>query len=123
MNSTILSRNLGVRRISTLRVTMTAAQCIEHGGNHSMSRNLRSFAIAIVALFTMACTPNLIRMYNLHDQPIPQGLTQEQVRKAINLGAGTAGWIAKEASPGSFVATYHIRAHTVTVLISYTERA
>ena len=123
MNRTVLSRNLGVGQVSTLTSTTTPAQPIEPGGSHSMNRGLRLFAIAIVALFTMACTPSLVRMYNLHGQPIPQGLTQDQVRKAINIGAGTAGWTAKEVSPGSVVATYHIRAHSVTVLISYTERA
>ena len=37
-------------------------------------------------------------------------------------GAGAAGWSTEEVSPGLIEATYRIRAHTVTVLISYTEQ-
>jgi hypothetical protein len=62
-------------------------------------------------------------MYNVHDQPIPHGLTQDQVRKAINIGAGAAGWSTDDVSPGNIIATYKIRVHTVIVLISYTEQA
>lgn len=88
-----------------------------------MESMLRLFAVSVLAIFSVACTPTLIKMYNVHDQPIPHGLTEDQVRRAINIGAGTAGWSTEDVSLGSIAATYHIRVHTVTVLISYTEHA
>lgn len=88
-----------------------------------MKSKLQLFAVSILALFAVACTQNLVKTYNVHDQPIPHELTQDQVRKAIKIGAGVAGWSTEEVSPSSIAATYHIRTHTVTALISYTEQA
>lgn len=88
-----------------------------------MESKLRLIAVSILALFAVACTPKYIKTYNVHEQPIPHGLTQDQVRRAINIGAGTAGWSTEEVTPGNIVATYKIRAHTVKVLISYMEQA
>lgn len=123
MNRTIRLRNLVIDPLSTITFTNTFVQSIENGRDNSMKSKLRLFAISILALFAVACTPTLVKMYNVHDQPIPHGLTQDQVRKAINIGAGTAGWSTEEVSPGSIAATYKIRVHTVIVLISYTEQA
>ncbi len=79
------------------------------------------FFILLTALFAVACAPNLISMYNVHGQSIPDGLTLDQVGRKIKSAAGIAGWSADEVSPGLIVATNHIRAHTVTVNIRYTE--
>jgi len=88
-----------------------------------MKSKLNLIAISILALFAVACAPNLIKPYNVHEQPIPHGLTQDQVKRAIKIGAAVAGWSTEDVSPGSIEATYHIRVHEVTVLISYTEQA
>ena len=88
-----------------------------------MKRKINLFAVLILALFAVACTPNLVKMYNVHGEPVPHGLTQDQVRRAINIGAAVAGWTTKDVSPGTIAATYRIRVHTVIVLISYTEQA
>ena len=82
-----------------------------------MKSKLRLCAISILALFAMACTPTLIKMYNVHDQPIPHGLTQDQVRKAINIGAGAAGWSTDDVSPGSIIATYKIRVQLLSLVL------
>jgi hypothetical protein len=115
--------NLFVGRPASLMITKIHVPCIKNRRGASMERKLRLFATAILALFAVACTPNYIKMYNVHEQPIPHELTEDQVRRAINIGAGTAGWHTEELTPGSMVATYNIRAHTVKVLISYTEQA
>jgi hypothetical protein len=88
-----------------------------------MKSRIHLFAVSILAVFALACTPNLIKLYNVHDESVPHGLTQDQVRRAINIGAAVAGWSTEQLSTGSIAATYHIRVHTVTVLISYTEKA
>lgn len=116
-------RNLVIGPFSTLMVTNTFVQNIENRRDNSMKNKLQLFAVSILALFAVACTQNLVKMYNVHDQPIPPGLTQDQVRKAIKIGAGVAGWSTVELSPSSIAATYHIRRHTVTALIRYTEQA
>lgn len=86
-----------------------------------MESKLRLFAVLILAMFAVACAPNYIKTHNVHLQPVPPGLTLDQVRKAINIGAGTAGWSTEEPTPGNIVATYKIRVHTVKVLITYNE--
>lgn len=88
-----------------------------------MKSKINLFAVSILALFAVACTPNLVKINNVHDQPIPHGLTQDEVRRAINIGAAVAGWTTEDVSPGTIAATYRIRVHTVIVLISYTEKA
>jgi hypothetical protein len=123
MNRSIRLRNLIIDPLSTLTFINTFEQSIENGRDSSMKSKLRLCAISVLALFAVACTPALIKMYNVHDQPIPHGLTQDQVRKAINIGAGAAGWSTEDVSPGSIIATYKIRVHTVIVLVSYTEHA
>jgi hypothetical protein len=88
-----------------------------------MKSKFNLLLVSVLAFFAVACTPNLVKVYNVHNEPIPHGLTQDQVKKAINIGAAVAGWSTEDVSPGSIAATYHIRVHTVTVIISYTEQA
>jgi hypothetical protein len=61
----------------------------------------------------------MVKMYNVHDQPIPPGLTQAQIEKAIKFGASVADWQIEEVTAGRMLATYRIRAHTVVVVINY----
>ncbi len=86
-----------------------------------MNIKRRSFAIALVALFLLACAPKYIQMHNIRDEPVPAGLTQEQVGKGVRMGAAVAGWDAQSRGPGRMQATYRVRVHTVTVDIRYTE--
>ncbi len=86
-----------------------------------MNIKRQPFAIALVALFLLACSPKYIQMYNIHNEPVPAGLTQEQVGKGVRMGATVAGWKAHSRGPGRTQATYNIRAHTVTVDIRYSE--
>lgn len=127
MNKVFQSRNLIISLIATLRLTLAGCRTTQvqniKNRKKAMHTKLQLFAISLVALFVMACVPKLIPIHNIHDQPIAVGLTQEQVKKAINLGANIAGWDTKDVSPGQIIATYRIRVHTVMVLISYTENA
>lgn len=88
-----------------------------------MKSTINLFAVSILALCAVACTPKLVKIYNLHGEPVPHNLTQDQVRRAINIGAAVAGWSTEDVSPGTIAATYRIRVHTVIVLISYTQQA
>ena len=88
-----------------------------------MKNKFQIFAAFLLVICVMACSPALVRMYNVQDETIPSGLTLDQVKKAINIGAAAAGWSTEDLSLGSMEATYNIRVHTVIVTISYTERA
>ena len=63
----------------------------------------------------------MIPLYNLDAQPVTSDLSQQQVKAAINSGAAEAGWSAQDAGPGTILATYTIRVHTVVVDIQYTD--
>lgn len=84
-----------------------------------MRRMWRFFAGLLFAGSLGACEPLLIPMYELSNQPVGSSLTQEEVRQAIITGAATAGWQTQDAAPGSILATYTIRVHTVVVDINY----
>jgi len=86
-----------------------------------MKMTRRFLASLLLIPLLSACEPLLIPMSELDGQPVATSLTQEQVRAAIKSAASTAGWEAQDAGPGSILATYNIRVHTVVVDISYTE--
>jgi hypothetical protein len=80
---------------------------------------LRSFSVGLLGLLLVACGPVQIPMYNVYDQSVPPGLTQDQVAEKIELAVKISGWSVQEASPGRMLAVYRIRTHTVIVAINY----
>jgi hypothetical protein len=66
------------------------------------------------------CT-GMIPMYNISNEPVEQGLTMEQVEQSIELAGAGSGWRTQIVSPGTILATYNVRAHTVIVTITYDE--
>ena len=75
--------------------------------------------LAIATLLLVGCQSAMTSMPSVHDRRIKDELTQDEVRKAIKVGATTAGWQVGEESDSQMLATYRIRGHTVVVVIDY----
>ena len=75
--------------------------------------------LAAVFLPISGCAVKFIPMYNLKDQPISPGLSEEQVKKAIVRAAVTSGWQIVELEPGRLVGTLQVRTHKIIVDIPY----
>ena len=84
-----------------------------------MNTSLRVWVLAIVLLSLVGCQSGMVRILNIHDQYINSELSQDEVRKAIKVGAISAGWRVDEVSDSQMLATYKIRKHTVVVSIDY----
>lgn len=83
-----------------------------------MYSKLGSCATFVVALLIVGCT-TFAPIHDVNNQPVGRDLTEDQVQKAIKLGAGVAGWRIQDVNPGHILATYNIRVHTVIVDIRY----
>ena len=84
-----------------------------------MNTSLRVWVLAIVLLSLVGCQSGMIPITSFHDQHINSELSQDQFRKAIKVGAITAGWRVDEVSDSQMLVTYQIRVHTVVVSIDY----
>ena len=84
-----------------------------------MNTSLRIWVQAIVLLSLVGCQAAMVPTTKLQDQNINSKLSQDQIRKAISVGAMTAGWSVDEVSDSQTIATYRIRSHTVSVSIDY----
>ena len=56
---------------------------------------------------------------NVESSPIPGGLSDAQIVKAMQNGGATRGWIVKQVEPGHVVATIYVRSHMAKVDIIY----
>ncbi len=83
-----------------------------------MRRILRFLGAFLVIPFVAGCA-GMMPVYDLKDQPVGGGITQDAVKAAIKSGASTAGWGTQDAGSGKIVATYQIRVHTVVADINY----
>ena len=63
-----------------------------------MNTSLRVWVLAIVLLSLVGCQSGMVRILNIHDQYINSELSQDEVRKAIKVGAISAGWRVDEVS-------------------------
>lgn len=84
-----------------------------------MNTSLRVGVLAIVFLSLVGCQSKMTPVTNLYDQHINSQLSRDEIRKAIRVGAGTAGWSVDEVSDSQMLATYRIRSHVVVVSIDY----
>ena len=84
-----------------------------------MNTSKRAWVLAIVFLSLVGCQSGMISMPSIYGQNINSELSQDQNRKAIKIGAITAGWRVDEVSDTQMLATYQIRGHTVVVSIDY----
>jgi len=81
---------------------------------------LPSLSLAVAVCLLMSGCSRLVPVYNLHDQPIANGLALEEVRKGIKQGAFVAGWRIKEAGSGHLLGTFVKGRHRVIVDIRFT---
>ena len=88
-----------------------------------MKSMLRLLTCALFTFSLIACTPKMVAVNNVHDQPVRQGLSQDDVRKLIHEAAATKNWSTRELAPGRILATYNERSHTIEVVITYTENS
>ncbi|MEM6710305.1 MAG: hypothetical protein AAF648_16105 [Pseudomonadota bacterium] len=62
----------------------------------------------------------LAPIIDLEDQPIPDNLSLEQIKRGIRMGALNKGWVVKDAGSNAFEATLFVRKHVVKVKIAWT---
>ena len=84
-----------------------------------MNTLLRAWMLAIVLLSLVGCQSGMIPMTDFHDQHTNSELSQDEIRKAIKVGAITAGWRVDEVSDNQMLATYQVRRHIIVVSIDY----
>ena len=77
--------------------------------------------VFVMTLFVAGCS-GMVPLYDVDGSHfVDRSLTEDQVKEAIIEGAETAGWLAKNLSGDTILATYRIRTHTVHVEINYTD--
>lgn len=86
-----------------------------------MKTILQFVAISVSTLFITGCVV-LTPLYNIDDHTIRQGLSEQQVKKAIHEGIEASEWTIKNEVPGKILASYTHRVHTIAVNIRYTEK-
>ena len=87
-----------------------------------MKTVMRIFVISTIVALASGCS-GMIPMYSVDGRSIERDLSEEEVEKAIKIGAATAGWRTQSVTSGHLLATYNIRAHTVIVDINYATRS
>lgn len=81
-----------------------------------MIRNrLRALWVLPVALLLMAATP----LVDPAPVPVPAGLDDNAIAKAIRLGGAQRGWIVTRQDPGAMELTLNIRTHMAKVGVKY----
>ena len=88
-----------------------------------LKHNLKFFQIIFVILaFGLSSAAYALHpIQDLTDQPIPEGLSLEQIKKAIKLGGAKRQWAVKEITPGHLEAVLHVRSHVVKTNIHYNQ--
>ena len=86
--------------------------------------NKRTFIGAVLALVTstlLLSSPAYAAkaIENIEASPIPSGLSDAQIVKAMQNGGATRGWIVKQVEPGHVEATIYVRSHMAKVDIMY----
>lgn len=76
------------------------------------------FAVFFCTLLLCACTKAPIM--NLHNQPVRQDLTMEQMEQCIMEGGARVNWRMRKVKPGLIEATQMSRGHVAVVDIPYT---
>jgi hypothetical protein len=82
-------------------------------------KRLASFGAALVLGLVVGCTTTK-PILNVHNAPIPQTHTMEQVRQAIIAGGASKGWVMQETKPGVVHGTLKAHRHQADVDVSFT---
>ncbi len=87
---------------------------------------MRILSILCGILLIAGCSVPMVSLYRtgyISRIEVSDVFNKEQVREAILNGAKSAGWETQIQGDNNILATYHIRVHTLTVNISYTDEA
>lgn len=80
-----------------------------------IANRLRALLILPVALLLMAATP----LVDPAPIPVPAGLDDKAIAKAIRLGGAQRGWIVSRQDPGAMELTLNIRTHMAKLGVKY----
>lgn len=80
-----------------------------------IASRLRALWLLPVALLLMAAKP----FVDPAPLPVPAGLDDKTVARAIRLGAAQRGWIVTRQDPGAIELTLNIRTHMAKVGVKY----
>jgi len=80
-----------------------------------MKAYVQLMALLIATLFVTGCSGMIRLSETEQSHPIPEGISEEQLKSSIMEGAYIAGWTATDSNSISILATYQERIHTVNV--------
>ena len=80
-----------------------------------IASRLRALLLLPVAVLLMAAAP----LVDPAPIPVPAGLDDKAVARAIRLGAAQRGWIVTRQEPGAMELTLNIRSHTAKLGLWY----
>ncbi len=89
-----------------------------------MSFSSRLLILLFGAVIVAGCagTVPMIALFEVKSSHVlKKSLSDEQIKESIIEGATNAGWVTQDIGNNNILATYRIRAHTVTVKIYYTQ--
>jgi hypothetical protein len=78
-------------------------------------------SVILLSVFLSACPANRKPLENYTGQPIPAGLSTEQIVQAIALGGARHGWFIEQTAPGELIGTVHVRQHMAKVKITHSD--
>ena len=84
-----------------------------------MSKIRNLFLVMLVA-FQFACATATIM--NLENQPISDGISQDQFQQVVMTAAANRGWVFQSMGPDVMLGTLNVRSHTARVEIYQTAR-
>jgi len=77
-----------------------------------------------ILLIASCVSVPMVTLHDVKDSHLyKKTLSNEQIKESIVEGAEYAGWVTQDLGNNNILATYRIRAHTVTVKIYYTQKA
>src|SRR5512140_970614 len=77
---------------------------------------LKALLLAPLLVLLMAMAKPLVDPEPL---PVPAGLSEKAVAKAVRVGVSQRGWIITRQDPGFVEATLHLRTHMARIGINY----
>ena len=98
---------------------MAIANVLGHSARNGLRPVLVAALASLLLLVASGAHARLHEVQNIEGSLVPDGLTMEQVRKAIQRGGSRRGWIVRQSAPGHLIATLHVRKHMVETDITF----
>ena len=90
--------------------------------NRSLNRWLAALVASAMPGFALPAQA-LQPIIDLEDQPIPDGLSMDQIRKAIKRGSAVRKWIPKQQGSNAYEITLFNRGFVVKVKLTYSQNS